>query len=63
MALNFILDSLSGTNRDKSLGVINSHFEGEEYLIHDCNITDKDLEYICVIGTNGSPSFNIDFPL
>ena len=63
MALNFILDSLSGTNRDKSLGVIDSHFEGEEYLIHDCNITDKDLEYICVIGTNGYPSFNIDFPL
>ena len=63
MALNFILDSLSGTNYHKSLGIIETHFEDEKYIIYDCNITDKDLEYVCVIGTSGYPSFNIDFPL
>lgn len=61
--LNFILDSLSGTNYHKSLGIIETHFEDEKYIIYDCNITDKDLEYVCVIGTSGYPSFNIDFPL
>ena len=63
MPINFILDSLSNTNYHKSMGVIDTHFEGEDYVIYDSTITDKNLDYICVIGTNGYPSFNIDFPL
>lgn len=59
---HFIIDSETGTNENRALGTIGNNFSELEYEIHDKNITDKDLEYICVLCTLGYPAHSIDFP-
>jgi hypothetical protein len=62
MAYNFIVDRQTGTHIHKSINIIETYFKEESYKIYDSNITDKELEYICVIGTQGYPSYNINLP-
>lgn len=57
MKYNFIIDeNVSGEAWEDSLELIDSFFDKEEIQIHDCNITNKELSYIFVIGVRGYPS-------
>jgi len=60
---NFIIDSSTNTDINRTEAVIGYHFLKEEFEVFDCNITNKDLEYICLICTLGYPSYDISFPL
>lgn len=65
MVYNFIIDekNANGPNQIQGLNFcldfIDSYFNKEEVRIYDCNITDKNLTYIFVIGVSGYPSHDL----
>ena len=61
MHYNFIVDEkLSGGVRTESITKIKNFFDESEYTIYDCNIHDKSLIYIFLVGVYGYPSHDLN---
>jgi len=61
MHYNFIIDEkLSGGVKSESIERIENFFDKSEYTIYDCNIHDKSLIYIFLVGVYGYPSHDLN---